>query len=183
MDERTPPRGQGFTLLIFGGLVALCSVFFILGMVVGRGQGAGAVAGGGEPVAAAQPVAEEGEEDLELDFYEAVAEDEPAVAAGPPPVGESPEPPPLEPAEAPAPPDFGDQAIMLQLGAFGSEATAESIVAEVRTKGFPAIVLRPASDGPTPLYRVQVGPYPSLDEAERMQARLRAGGYEVIPVR
>src|SRR5262249_24095757 len=36
MVETTSWKGHSFTLLVFGGLVVLCSIFFILGMLVGR---------------------------------------------------------------------------------------------------------------------------------------------------
>jgi cell division protein FtsN len=39
MDEQVTWKGQSFTLLVFGGIVFLCSIFFVLGMLVGRGQG------------------------------------------------------------------------------------------------------------------------------------------------
>ena len=39
MDEQASWKGQSFTLLVFGGIVFLCSIFFVLGMLVGRGQG------------------------------------------------------------------------------------------------------------------------------------------------
>jgi DedD protein len=39
MDEQVTWKGQSFTLLVFGGIVFICSIFFVLGMLVGRGQG------------------------------------------------------------------------------------------------------------------------------------------------
>ncbi len=39
MDEQVTWKGQSFTLLVFAGIVFLCSIFFVLGMLVGRGQG------------------------------------------------------------------------------------------------------------------------------------------------
>ncbi len=44
MDDQTSWKGHSFTLLIFGGVVILSSIFFILAMLVGRTQA--------EPVAA-----------------------------------------------------------------------------------------------------------------------------------
>src|SRR5687767_10454299 len=38
MEETTTWRGHSVTLFIFAGLVLLCSIFFILGMLVGRTQ-------------------------------------------------------------------------------------------------------------------------------------------------
>src|SRR6516165_8406150 len=39
MEEQTTWKGHSFTLLVFTGIVVLCSIFFILGMLVGRQQG------------------------------------------------------------------------------------------------------------------------------------------------
>src|SRR5215510_4038860 len=39
MEEQNSVKGQTFTLMIFGGIVVLCSIFFVLGMLVGRMQG------------------------------------------------------------------------------------------------------------------------------------------------
>ena len=39
MEEPASWKGHGFTLLVFGGIVVLCSIFFVLGMLVGRDQG------------------------------------------------------------------------------------------------------------------------------------------------
>src|SRR5437867_2410008 len=38
MEEQTSWKGHTFTLMIFGGIVVLCSIFFVLGMLVGRAQ-------------------------------------------------------------------------------------------------------------------------------------------------
>ena len=39
MEESASWKAHGFTLLVFGGIVVLCSIFFVLGMLVGRSQG------------------------------------------------------------------------------------------------------------------------------------------------
>jgi cell division protein FtsN len=178
MDGESSFRGQGFTLVVFGGLVALCSVFFILGMVVGRGQSV-ASAPGGETLTGAEPGPEESvERSPDLDFYEAVTEDPRPSAPTPPP---SPAPARTEPL--PAAPAAGGVALMLQLGAFRAEGPALSLAAEVRQKGFSAIVLRPAGGESSEFYRVQVGPFTTTDQADRVRSQLQTAGYEVMTVR
>jgi cell division protein FtsN len=54
MEDQASWKGHSFTLLVFGGIVVLCSVFFALGMLVGRSQGQRA----GEAAAAAKAAAE-----------------------------------------------------------------------------------------------------------------------------
>jgi cell division protein FtsN len=40
MEESTTSwKNHSFTMIIFGGIVVLCSIFFVLGMLVGRNQG------------------------------------------------------------------------------------------------------------------------------------------------
>src|SRR6185436_19714248 len=38
MEDQGSWKGHSFTLIVFIGIVILCSIFFVLGMVVGRGQ-------------------------------------------------------------------------------------------------------------------------------------------------
>jgi hypothetical protein len=38
MEDQTSWKGHTFTLVVFTGIVVLCSIFFILGMLVGRAQ-------------------------------------------------------------------------------------------------------------------------------------------------
>src|SRR5215475_10774556 len=38
MEEQSTWKSHAFTLMIFGGIVVLCSIFFVLGMLVGRAQ-------------------------------------------------------------------------------------------------------------------------------------------------
>ena len=72
MEEQTTWKGHSFTLLVFTGIVVVCSIFFILGMLVGRAQGQkfAAIAAEGNVVkAVAQPPREERPE---LTFFESV---------------------------------------------------------------------------------------------------------------
>ena len=39
MEDQASWKSHSFTLLVFTGIVVLCSIFFILGMLVGRTQG------------------------------------------------------------------------------------------------------------------------------------------------
>ena len=178
-------RGHNFTLLIFGGVVVLCSIFFILGMMIGRAQ----VPAVSEVRAVTDDTFPEGEiEDLDLRFYEAVEESEPppfeasvpeagssadAVAANqPPPITA----PPL--AAAPAP-EVGI-AITLQIAALSSSGQAETLRAEIAEKGFPSFVVRPGPEDPSGFHRVQVGPFSDAAEVTRVRALLEAEGYQPI---
>lgn len=62
-------------------------------------------------------------------------------------------------------------AFTIQVGAFKDSASAEAVMARLKSKGFAAYVVAPgAADG---LFNVRVGSYSERAEAERVQARLR----------
>ncbi len=173
MDEQTSWRGHSFTLLIFGGVVILCSIFFILGMLVGRTQ-AEAVAA--DPVAAVLPE-ETDPEELDLTFYESVDQTETLPLESAPASEPAPSPPPAQTISPP--PRTFDRDVTLQIAALSSAEQAARLQEEVRAMGFAVFVLRPGADDTSGLHRVQVGP---LSEAEvaGVQARLEAAGYKSI---
>jgi cell division septation protein DedD len=85
MDEtNTTWKNHSFTLLIFGGIVALCFIFFVLGMLVGRNQGQRLAEIAAAEEAASKPVADTAE-DFPLEFYSQTTEEKPAVKLQPVP--------------------------------------------------------------------------------------------------
>ncbi|HET6897290.1 MAG TPA: SPOR domain-containing protein [Vicinamibacteria bacterium] len=58
----------------------------------------------------------------------------------------------------------------IQVGAFKDKASADSVVARLKNKGFAAYVVSPEGEG---LFNVRVGNFPARPEAERVAARLR----------
>jgi cell division septation protein DedD len=166
MEDQTSWRGHSFTLLIFGGVVVLCSIFFILGMLVGRTQMTALVA-------SASTETEEAAVDPDLTFDEDVENDEPSpLEAGAVPAS----PPPAPPTPTPN----VDAAITLQIAALSNAAQAEKLRAEIQALGLRVFVLRPAPDDASALHRVQVGPFSDQAEALRVRDRLRAEGYQPI---
>jgi cell division protein FtsN len=82
----------------------------------------------------------------------------------------SPHPSPAASARAAGPAPAGT--FSLQVGAFKERKAAESVVAQLKAKGFPAYVVTP--DGaPNGLFNVRVGSYAERADAEAVQARLR----------
>jgi cell division septation protein DedD len=173
-------RSQNFTLLIFAGVVVLCSIFFVLGMLVGRSQGVGAseVASAPEVTVSEEPEPEE----LDLRFYEAVEESQPSPLEGsgtssPVVATRAAEPEnPSGPASNPTP----ALAITLQIAALSNADQAEALRQEISDRGLPAFVLRPAPGDQPPLHRVQVGPFNDESEVARVRAVLESEGYEPI---
>jgi len=105
----------------------------------------------------------------------------PAAPAGkakatpaPPPTTE-----PAKPKPAPSPkaahetkaPAPAVAAFTIQVGAFKDRATAESVVASLKGKGYAAYLVSP--EGDSTLFNVRVGSYPARADAERIQNRLR----------
>lgn len=61
----------------------------------------------------------------------------------------------------------------VQLAALRDRREADAIVKRLAAKGYPAYVQNPLAGKP-PVYRVQVGRYPTRDEAEKIAARLKS---------
>jgi DedD protein len=186
MEDEATWKGHTFTLLVFTGIVVLCSIFFILGMLVGRAQaqklsvtGPGA---GGVKEAKAAPK----EEKPDFTFYDSVKKEEPA-ALQPAPAKPDPEPQGAETEKSPSAAE-GEVAPSLalpadvvnyQIGALRKEADAEKLLEEVKKKGFRAFILAPPAGDSNPLFKVQVGPFADLREAQDVKDKLESAGYRV----
>jgi len=177
MEEQTSWKGHAFTLMIFGGIVVLCSIFFVLGMLVGRTQTVkiGTVAAA-EAAAKAQPKEAPHEDKPDLTFYESVEKNKqpaPALSAPPPAPKPREDPPPAKAAASPA------NTINLQVAALKKQSDAEKQVEDLRKKGFRAFILSPSSDDTSPFYRVQIGASDQI-EAESLRQQLEAAGIKAI---
>ncbi|MCM2256461.1 MAG: SPOR domain-containing protein [Vicinamibacteria bacterium] len=92
------------------------------------------------------------------------------AAARPTPAPKAtPKPTPAPAKAAPAAP-AASGAFTIQVGAFRDRASADSIAARLKGKGFAAFVVAPTGEG---LFNVRVGSYAARPEAERVMARLR----------
>jgi cell division septation protein DedD len=182
MEEQNSVKGQTFTLMIFGGIVVLCSIFFILGMLVGRTQGVKlATVAAAEAAVKANPKVPAIEDRPELSFYESVDKKKPAVLEPP----SRPEPKPAPPAQSVLSPPRAEPApaqvntLSIQVAALKKSTDAAKQVDELKKKGFKALILAPAPGDNNPLYRVQV-PVPNQLQAELMKKQLEAAGYKAI---
>ena len=183
MEDQNSIKGQTFTLMIFGGIVVLCSIFFILGMLVGRTQGLklATVAAAEAAIKANPPKVPTIEDRPELSFYDSVDKKRPAVLE--PPSRLEPKPaPPKESVLAPpkvGPPPAPVNTLSIQVAALKKSADAAKQVDELKKKGFRALILAPAPGDNNPLYRVQV-PVPNQLQAELVKKELEAAGYKPI---
>jgi cell division septation protein DedD len=182
MDDQNSWKGHTFTLMIFGGIVLLCSIFFVLGMLVGHSQSikmatvaaaAPAPAPAAETPSAKASAKESAKEEKppDLTFYESVdkKKSQPLVTT-PPPAPAKVEPP------APAP----VTGVNFQVSALKKQNDAEKMVGELKKKGFRAFILNPAPNDRVPFYRVQVGPFSDPVDAEAAKQKLEKAGYKPI---
>lgn len=176
MNHRSS-RGQTLTLAIFGGLVVLCSIFFILGMVVGRSQVVlSADVAGSDPDDGAEGPETGAARDLT--FYESVADTlPPGLAPNPAPRSEEAIPRPALPEGAGEEPA---SAIFLQVTALRNADQASRLLTDLLDGGFPAFLVRPEPSDDVPLHRVRVGPFASEAEAARARRALEEQGFEPI---
>jgi cell division septation protein DedD len=188
MEDQTSWKGHTFTLLVFTGIVVLCSIFFILGMLVGRAQGQklaanATVASSAKNEAKASPK----DDKPDLTFYES-RKDDSTLQAAPLKPAPDPEPPPVEtPKEKPAPAARAAEksapapttSINWQIAAVRKDADAEKLLDQVRKKGFKAFILAPAEGDSNPYFRVQVGPFSDPIEAQEVKKKLEDAKYQV----
>jgi cell division protein FtsN len=104
----------------------------------------------------------------------------PRPAPTPSPKAAGPSPKPTAPSLSPTPratpkasgaPKPAAGAFTIQVGAFKDKKSAESVVSQLKAKGFDAFVVVP--EGADGLYNVRVGRFAGRADAERVQAKLR----------
>ena len=182
--------GTGKLLGVFFGLVILCAVFFTLGYMLGHGGSstgtttfAGPVPSGGNP--ANKPSA--GNKNAEAapatqttpDTTAGNPSDTPAVTTTP--AADTPRPQDQADSARNAPPELkgaGAGTYMVQVAAVSRQEDAEILVAALRKKQYPVLMV---SNVPgDSLFHVQVGPFTDPKEAESMRTRLANDGYNAI---
>jgi cell division septation protein DedD len=179
-------RGSGWLATLAGALV-LVALGFGVGLVAGTAYEepglvaehlagrstdvafgpSGSLDAAGIPVddVAAAPPRAEPEAELEV---------EPAAPLGAGALEEPREAAPVVPRAPSAPPPAVRAAaagFSIQVGAFGSEATARQLSTELGKRGYPAHV---TSEGAGARFKVRVGPLASRAEAEQVAARLQS---------
>src|SRR5262245_816170 len=98
MEEATSWKNHTFTLLIFGGIIVLCSIFFVLGMVVGRNQGRQIAESAVQEREAKRTPAEIAGDTFKLNYFEKTTGDKATLSL------EREPDPPAKPREEPAQP-------------------------------------------------------------------------------
>ncbi len=181
--------GTGKLLVLFFGLVGICALFFALGYSLGRKSEPAITTASAATTPQTVPgtkKASSGSAAAPMTFYKSV-EQKDANPELTPPADAKTDTASANPAPAqPAPPSSPDSATTLptgaayfvQVAAVSKQEDADSLVDALKKKQYPAFVA--ASVATDKLFRVQVGPFSDIKEAEGMRARLIADGYSPI---
>jgi len=199
--------GTGRMLAIFFAFVLVCAFFFAIGFSLGRRTslaGAGGLLSAStaapativRPSAAkndapqATPQSSSSSPSSDFSFYKAVGEKNADAALTPPDSKAQPAASTAATPTAEAPPKAATDAAVagaaaspvagyyVQVAAVTRQEDANALVEALKKKQYPAFTANnPAADK---FYRVQVGPYADLKDAEAMRGRLIGDGYNPI---
>jgi len=199
--------GTGKMLGVFFALVALCGVFFGLGYSLGRGSGRTILADGEQVQTSSSPAlrpsamksgtgtpAQAGEG---LTFYKAVEQKDPNAQLATDPAKDgskeapkgtakevvTPDPADSDPKQSqPAAPDpataLASTGYFVQVAAVSKQDDAQALVDALKKKQYAAFTA--ASSATDKLFRVQIGPFNDVKEAEATRAKLINDGYNPI---
>jgi len=174
--------GTGKMLALFFGLVILCAIFFGMGFTMGKNsvrsapellpspstsaRTSAANRTAPAPTPEAQPAAQQQSASTtsSTDNNSANAATQTAAAS-------------TQPQGAPAIPPQPGQAYYVQVAAVSKQDDADALVESLKGRQYPAFIANLAADK---LFRVQVGPFTDIKEAEDMRAKLVSDGYNPI---
>jgi DedD protein len=192
--------GTAKLLALFFGLVMVCAVFFALGYTLGRKSDMGLVASAAAPMPTSFNSSKQASSapppTQPMTFYKAVEQKDASAQLTPATNSVSTTPEASDPntASAPAapagaksaentnPPDpmapIPQGGYFVQVAAVSKQEDADSLVDALKQKQYPAFVASGSS--PDKLFRVQMGPFSDIKEAEAMRTRLINDGYNPI---
>jgi DedD protein len=195
MREHQEERGlsaQHLILLFLAG-VAVCGVFFSLGFLVGFNERFSRSAPPTERVtapAAIPPAVNPPAESVKVTPQESTVGRTPGRNPAPPQAKTATATPPApqhaaavpatsqQAASAGAPGEVGE-GITLQVAALRSKQDADALVNILKGRGYPVFLVTPeyahANDN---LFRVQVGPFKTRDDAEKVRTKLSREGFK-----
>jgi cell division septation protein DedD len=174
--------GTGKMLVLFFGLVALCSAFFAVGFKLGRGSGMDAplsstvVTNGTARPSTAKPATNPSD----LTFYKTVGQDAAATPlTTPDTASKTPTASAAASTDSPVAADpvpSPTSGYFVQVAAVSKQEDAESLVDALKKKQYSAFTNMLADK----LYHVQVGPFGDIKDAEVTRAKLVGDGYNPI---
>ena len=180
--------GTGKLLFLFFGLVGICALFFALGYSLGRKSEPSSTTASAIPASQTATGAKAGATTVTppMTFYKSVeqkdatpeltpASDTKTDTAAPAtattaPVGSGSAPDPTTTLPTPG--------YFVQVAAVSKQDDADALVDALKKKEYPAFVA--AAVASDKLFRVQVGPFSDIKDAEAMRTRLVGDGYSPI---
>jgi DedD protein len=180
--------GTGKLLVLFFGLVGLCALFFALGYSLGRKSEpaitTASAATTPQTVPGTNKASSGSSTAAPMTFYKSVEQKDASPELTPPAdakteASAASTPAQTAPAGGPDPTTtLPTSGYFVQVAAVSKQEDANSLVEALKKKEYPAFVA--ASVSTDKLFRVQLGPYSDIKEAEGMRARLIADGYSPI---
>jgi DedD protein len=181
--------GTGKLLFLFFFLVAVCSLFFALGYSLGRkSDGITTASAASAPQAspsATKPAGGDSPQQTPMSFYKSVEQKDASSELAAPTAETKTDSAPNQPAaaqpstnspEAVTPPAAGGY--FVQVAAVSKQDDADALVDALKKKQYPAFVA--SATGGDKLYRVQLGPFADVKDAEAQRTRLVSDGYNPI---
>jgi cell division septation protein DedD len=180
--------GTGKLLLLFFTLVGICALFFALGYSLGRkSEPAVTTASAAMPQTAPSTTKPASASAPPMTFYKAVEQKDANPDLTPPPDAKSDVSASAKDASSatPAAATADNTATLpssatyfVQVAAVSKEEDAGALVDALKKKSYPAFVA--AAVATDKLFRVQVGPFSEVKDAEAMRTRLISDGYNPI---
>ena len=192
--------GTGKLLVLFFGLVGICALFFALGYSLGRKAEPTIAAASAAPAPVTSPStakASSGSPAQPMTFYKAVEQKDanpeltPSVdtkpadaktadgktdtSAAPADTTAAPQPPASTAADPAT--TMPISSYFVQVAAVSKQEDADALVDALKGKSYPAFV---APAAPDKLFRVQLGPFTDIKDAEAMRTKLVGDGYSPI---
>jgi DedD protein len=181
--------GTGKLLVLFFGLVGVCALFFALGYSLGRKSEPALAASSAAVLPQTSSNTSKGgpAPTAPMSFYKAVEQKDanPQLTPATDSKTETSTPPATTsnstqatPAGAPDPTTtLPTSGYFVQVAAVSKQEDADSLVDALKKKEYPAFVAPQTADK---LFRVQVGPFSDIKDAEGMRTRLISDGYSPI---
>jgi DedD protein len=181
--------GTGKLLVLFFGLVGICALFFGLGYSLGRKSDPTVTAASAAPLPQTSPVNTKASGASSaappMTFYKSVEQKDaspeltPATETKPDTANANQTPVQAAQANVPDPTTtLPTPGYFVQVAAVSKQEDADSLVDALKKKQYPAFVA--AAPSTDKLFRVQVGPYSDIKDAEAMRTRLIGDGYSPI---
>lgn len=176
--------GTGKMLALFFGLVILCAIFFGMGFTMGKNSvrsapellpspSTSARTSAANRMATPASAPESQPTQTGQTAPPAVTSDNTSANAG----TQQSAPSSTQPQAAPSTPTQPGQAYYVQVAAVSKQEDAEALVESLKGRQYSAFIANQPSDK---LFRVQVGPFTDIKEAEDMRAKLVSDGYNPI---